>query len=66
MEASERERPYAILQGEPDRDSGDNEEPSRYFLETYLLHFTLNTTLPPGRVSSPNRDTSVDIASSGE
>ena len=32
----------------------------------YLLHFTLNTTAPPGRVSSPNRAVAVAIASSGK
>ena len=32
----------------------------------YLLHFTLNTTPPPVRVSSPNRAAAVAIASSGE
>ena len=32
----------------------------------YLLHFTLNTTPPPSRVSPPNRAAAVAIASSGE
>ena len=32
----------------------------------YLLHFTLNTTPPPSRVSSPNRADAVAIASSGK
>ena len=36
------------------------------FLKTYLLHFTLNTTPPPARVSSPNRAAAVSIASSGK
>ena len=35
-------------------------------LLNYLLHFTLNTTPPPARVSSPNRAAAVAIASSGE
>ena len=33
-----------------------------YILQPYLLHFTLNTTPPPGRVSSPNRAAAVAIA----
>ena len=37
-----------------------------HMIESYLLHFTLNTTPPPGRVSSPNRAAAVAIASSGE
>ena len=36
------------------------------FLCVYFLHFTLNTTPPPGRVYSPNRAAVVAIASSGE
>ena len=32
----------------------------------YLLHFTLNTTAPPARISSPNCSADVAIASSGE
>ena len=32
----------------------------------YLLHFTLNTTPPPGRISLPNRAADVAIVSSGE
>ena len=34
--------------------------------KAYLLHLTLNTKPPPARVSSPNRDAAVAIASSGE
>ena len=42
---------------------------SREFLNSviekkYLLRFTLNTTPPPDRVSSPNRDAAVAIAAS--
>ena len=58
---------FELYESRDRRDNGKDREKYIYmYICIYLIHFTLNTTPPPGRVSSPNRAAAVAIASSGE